>query len=60
MGKFLFSIIYIMIFSSSFLRAQNVLNEKYERHWESGYEKVRIISYNIFNGFVLTLVKDLS
>lgn len=51
MGKFLFSIIYIMIFSSSFLRAQNVLNEKYERHWESGYEKVRIISYNIFNGF---------
>lgn len=23
----------------------------YERHWKSGVEKVRVISYNIFNGF---------
>ena len=23
----------------------------YERHWQSGVEKVRVISYNIFNGF---------
>ena len=33
------------------LNAQTISNEKYERHWESGHEKVRIISYNIFNGF---------
>ena len=26
--------------------AQTISNEKYERHWESGHEKVRIISYN--------------
>ena len=31
--------------------AQTISNEKYERHWEAGHEKVRIISYNIFNGF---------
>lgn len=31
--------------------AQTISNEKYERHWESGHEKIRIISYNIFNGF---------
>lgn len=24
--------------------AQTISNEKYERHWESGHEKVRIIS----------------
>lgn len=33
------------------LNAQNLSNEKYERHWRTGYEKIRIISYNIFNGF---------
>lgn len=31
--------------------AQIISNEKYERHWEAGHEKIRIISYNIFNGF---------
>lgn len=31
--------------------AQNANLASYERHWESGYEKIRVISYNIFNGF---------
>lgn len=33
------------------LHSQNTSHETYRRHWESGYETVRIISYNIFNGF---------
>lgn len=30
---------------------QNTGDEKYQRHWQAGHEKIRIISYNIFNGF---------
>lgn len=33
------------------VKGQNTGNESYERHWEAGHEKIRIISYNIFNGF---------
>uniref|UniRef100_UPI0029394BC9 endonuclease/exonuclease/phosphatase family protein n=1 Tax=Parabacteroides goldsteinii TaxID=328812 RepID=UPI0029394BC9 len=42
---------YLIVFyllSSFLLSAQQ---SSYERHWKSGVEKIRIISYNIFNGF---------
>lgn len=29
----------------------NAQNQAYERHWEKGVEKIRVMSYNIFNGF---------
>lgn len=43
--------VYLILFyllSSFVLSAQQI---SYERHWKSGVEKIRIISYNIFNGF---------
>ena len=33
------------------LHAQNPELVKYERHWKKNVEKVRVMSYNIFNGF---------
>ena len=33
------------------LHAQDVQNMQYERHWKKNVEKVRVMSYNIFNGF---------
>lgn len=33
------------------LHSQNTPNDAYKRHWEPGYERIRIMSYNIFNGF---------
>ena len=33
------------------LHAQNPEDVKYERHWKKNMEKVRIMSYNILNGF---------
>lgn len=40
------------------INSQNPDNESYERHWEAGHEKIRIISYNIFNGFDYKKDKD--
>lgn len=31
--------------------AQEKSYDNYERYWKDGYEKIRIISYNVFNGF---------
>lgn len=50
MKRFLWIVLCMHLLGLS-LNAQTISNEKYERHWESGHEKVRIISYNIFNGF---------
>ncbi len=41
-------VLLVLLVKSSFLFSQH---ESYERHWKGGVEKVRIISYNIFNGF---------
>lgn len=39
---------FFVLFMSSNALAQN---RSYERHWDAAVQKVRIISYNIFNGF---------
>lgn len=41
----------LLVFCSLNLHAQNVQNMQNERHWKKNVEKVRVMSYNIFNGF---------
>lgn len=50
MKRFLWIVLCMLLVGVS-SNAQTISNEKYERHWEAGHEKIRIISYNIFNGF---------
>lgn len=45
---FIVSCVILFVFSAG---AQQISSENYERHWEAGHQKIRIISYNIFNGF---------
>lgn len=40
-----------MLIFCQYTKGQNTLNEQYERHWDTSYEKIKIISYNVFNGF---------
>lgn len=39
------------VFFSPLVMGQNASLESYERHWDGGYKKIRVISYNILNGF---------
>ena len=49
MKKILISL--LAVFCACSLYAQNSDLVKYERHWKKNVEKVRVMSYNIFNGF---------
>lgn len=49
MKKLLFCLLISLMGTS--LYAQDVQNVQYERHWKKNVEKVRVMSYNIFNGF---------
>lgn len=44
-------ILLVLFLSPRQLRGQVAADSVYERHWQAGYQKIRIISYNIFNGF---------
>lgn len=47
------TILFILVatLSSLTLHAQNPEFVQYERHWKKNVEKIRVMSYNIFNGF---------
>ena len=49
MKKNLFCL-FILLFSTT-LFAQDMYKPMYERHWKKNVQKVRVMSYNIFNGF---------
>lgn len=56
--KNIICIFFLNVFLGISLKAQNEIQRTYERHWEQGYEKIRIISYNVFNGFDWKKDKD--
>ena len=56
--KNIICIFFLDVFLGISLKAQNEIQRTYERHWEQGYEKIRIISYNVFNGFDWKKDKD--
>lgn len=49
--KLIICSILLGLLSFSPAKGQDETFSAYERHWNPEYEKIRVISYNIFNGF---------